>query len=1138
MNPSAVNIAVVDGKTITQTQELRSAAAGEPVRIKAVRGGSYILAEGEKGVAPQNITVKRVGKDLHVSLEGAELDQPQLIIEDFYGSDSQLVGMAEDGEYHEYVASDAESEHEAAFLMDGDSSAQVLASDQLPGFGTGLVAGAGAGLMGMAGMGFMPAMLGLGALALGGVAYAVSNKSDGGNDHAPGIPPTAPIAGVYDNVGDEQGLIAHGGATDDRTPTFTGTGTPGNTVVIRDNGVVIGEVVVGEDGSWEFTPTTPLPEGAHNLVVVEKDPAGNEGIPSEGFELIVDVTAPGKSTISAVMDNEGNDTGPVANGGYTDDNRPTLTGTGEAGARIDVYANGVKTGSTIVNADGTWSYTPDTAWGDGQHVLTTVAVDAAGNAGLPSDPYTIIIDTVIPGKGVIGEVVDQSGDPIGNGGATSDKQPIFNGGGLEPGDTVIIRDNGEVIGETIVDDDGNWSFIPVPALDDGNHEVVVVIKDPTGNEGDPSDPHLIIVDTQAPVMPGDGSIGKGKAFEGAWDDQDPIIDEIKSGDETNDARPEFKGVGLEFGDTVVIRNKGAIIGTTPVNSDGTWSWTPGDDLPEGAYSVDIVIRDKAGNESDPSGALDFVIDLTAPLAQAVVTSMGKDSGADSSDFVTNDGSAGRLIQGTLSAALAAGEKVQVSTDGGVTWLDALVDGAGGWSFIDQNSHTSDWVIQTRVMDLAGNPNITSQDVILDSTVGTPNSIVWDGNTIEIGFDGSGLKVGSGLHVLIDGVIVEHFLSQVEIDSGTAQVTWTPAVAQGNPDKISAALVDEAGNVSSYLEYVKSSSLLLREDFNSQPPTTLTTGQIISLDNSTLEVVTVGPTTYWTPGLSRNQGAGWVMPSSDMALVFNYGTKVKLQSGGQNFNKFSIAVGDLHSSNVDVVVVVFYDDNNTEIHRETRTGSASSLLTVIDVELPYGLSYSSVTIEGAGQPNAAFWVDDIVMGRDDYLTTGEVSAAANQAIVQSDVQYYGGDADNIFSIADVSLLTGADTVINAGTGVDTLSLTDAGQVLNLTALGGKLNSIEIIDITGTGNNTLNLSLGDVLEQGETNLFTNDDTVQMMVKGNAGDEVNLDDLLADGTDPGDWAAQGAVTVEGITYNVFQHSSLDAQLLVQDGVTTNLV
>ena len=120
----------------------------------------------------------------------------------------------------------------------------------------------------------------------------------------------------------------------------------------------------------------------------------------------------------------------------------------------------------------------------------------------------------------------------------------------------------------------------------------------------------------------------------------------------------------------------------------------------------------------------------------------------------------------------------------------------------------------------------------------------------------------------------------------------------------------------------------------------------------------------------------------------------------------------------------------------------------------------------------------------------------------------------------------------------MKLTGTDQVLDLAAIAGKIESIEIIDITGTGNNTLNLSLGDVLEQGETSLFTADNTTQMMIKGDAGDVVNLDDLLPDGTDPGDWASAGIATVAGVTYNVFQHSTLDAQLLVQDGVTTNLV
>lgn len=162
----------------------------------------------------------------------------------------------------------------------------------------------------------------------------------------------------------------------------------------------------------------------------------------------------------------------------------------------------------------------------------------------------------------------------------------------------------------------------------------------------------------------------------------------------------------------------------------------------------------------------------------------------------------------------------------------------------------------------------------------------------------------------------------------------------------------------------------------------------------------------------------------------------------------------------------------------------------------------------------------------------------QSIESGSDSYYGGDVDNVFILTDVSDLASINTGIQAGSGTDTLKLTGSGQNLDLTTLIDKVSSIEIIDITGTGDNTLNLSLGDVLEQGESSLFTNDDTVQMMVKGNAGDVVNLDDLLPDGTDPGDWATAGTATVAGVVYNVYQHSTLDAQLLVQDGVATNLV
>lgn len=129
-------------------------------------------------------------------------------------------------------------------------------------------------------------------------------------------------------------------------------------------------------------------------------------------------------------------------------------------------------------------------------------------------------------------------------------------------------------------------------------------------------------------------------------------------------------------------------------------------------------------------------------------------------------------------------------------------------------------------------------------------------------------------------------------------------------------------------------------------------------------------------------------------------------------------------------------------------------------------------------------------------------------------------------------------MHGGEGIDTLTLTGQNQILDLTLLGHKVESIEVINLTGTGNNTLNLSLGDVLAQGETSLFTNDGYVQMMVKGNVGDVVNLNDVLPDGTDPGNWNAAGQVNLGGVVYEVYRHDALDAEVLTQQGVTTNLV
>ncbi|MFU5485668.1 hypothetical protein ACM7XN_29700, partial [Pseudomonas aeruginosa] len=160
----------------------------------------------------------------------------------------------------------------------------------------------------------------------------------------------------------------------------------------------------------------------------------------------------------------------------------------------------------------------------------------------------------------------------------------------------------------------------------------------------------------------------------------------------------------------------------------------------------------------------------------------------------------------------------------------------------------------------------------------------------------------------------------------------------------------------------------------------------------------------------------------------------------------------------------------------------------------------------------------------FLLTGDVT------------EVYGQGRDNLFSIEDVSILDQIK-VIEGNGGVDTLRLLGADQVLDLSALQSRLSSIEVIDLSGSGDNILKVSLGDVLELGNQRAFINDDNVQLAVKGDAGDVVMLNDLLPNGMDVGDWENLGQITAAGIVYEVYQHTALEAEILVQQGVEVQM-
>lgn len=176
--------------------------------------------------------------------------------------------------------------------------------------------------------------------------------------------------------------------------TVTGHAEAGSTVTIKDpNGVVVGSGTADNNGNITITLTTPQVDG-ETLTVVVTDPAGNNSPPAN--VTAPDVLPPVLPVITGVLDDVAPVTGNVGNGQSTNDNTPTLQGTGQAGDTIHIYANGSEIGTTKVGLDGTWSFTPTAPLLDNAYIFTAMASNVRGDSGT-SVSYTVTVDTAAPG---------------------------------------------------------------------------------------------------------------------------------------------------------------------------------------------------------------------------------------------------------------------------------------------------------------------------------------------------------------------------------------------------------------------------------------------------------------------------------------------------------------------------------------------------------------------------------------------------------------------------------------------------------------------------------------------------------------------------------------------------------------------
>ena len=171
---------------------------------------------------------------------------------------------------------------------------------------------------------------------------------------------------------------------------ITGTAEANSKITVYDSAnKLLGTATTDANGNYSVTLSTALTEAKVGSVYAT-DAAGNQSAVTS-VTGTKDITPPASPKITDVVDDVGETKGSVAANGTTDDKRPVISGTGEAGATLIIYDNNKAVGKVIVGADSKWSFSFDYDLGLGAHSITTVQTDKAGNTSLMSDARSFTV---------------------------------------------------------------------------------------------------------------------------------------------------------------------------------------------------------------------------------------------------------------------------------------------------------------------------------------------------------------------------------------------------------------------------------------------------------------------------------------------------------------------------------------------------------------------------------------------------------------------------------------------------------------------------------------------------------------------------------------------------------------------------
>jgi hypothetical protein len=468
--------------------------------------------------------------------------------------------------------------------------------------------------------------------------------------------------------------------TSDTTPTFDGSAEQGTTITVTSSIDGVIGTFASNDNNFTFTPNT-LSEGVHQITFTATDTAGNASNASPAISVTIDASME-QPTIDLA---QASDSGASNSDNNTSDRTPTLNGTGEAGAIVEVFDGQDSLGVVDVDQNGDWTFTPDNNLSEGQHSFTARTTDLAGNTST-SAALVVTIDVEPPADPPTGRLDAGSDTGASNSdGITSDDTPTLSGV-AEANATVTLVINGGAPVQVTADGDGAWSYTS-GQLPQGEYSVVLTQTDLAGNTSDPSDPFVFTIDTAAPGTP---SVPDLRNDSDTGEENDDNL--------TNDSTPTFSGTAEPGATVVLISDVDDVIGSGVADDEGDWTITVSQ-LQAGAHEITALARDTAGNESGESNALSITVDLTT-VQPTIDLQAGSDSGASDSDNITND------TTPSFSGTAEAGASVSVFS-GQVPLGTTTADQNGDWSLTSIELGASAHSITAVATDLAGNQSTSN-----------------------------------------------------------------------------------------------------------------------------------------------------------------------------------------------------------------------------------------------------------------------------------------------------------------------------------------------------------------------------------------------------------------------------------------------